>query len=128
MRTAGLSMMRLLGYLMRLAAVLAVAQFVLSDRVLPPAENGLTEWWSASAPADDTPTKRWAHTSGGTVSMERISPDGRRLIDVRLYVRDAKGLIQDFILPTIGRTPLPDRPTTTPAPATRRRKPRKTAT
>ena len=55
---------------------------------------------AASAPADDTPTKRWAHTSGGTVSMERISPDGRRLIDVRLYVRDAKGLIQSRLTAT----------------------------
>ena len=100
MRTAGLSMMRLLGYLLPLAVLLAVVQFVLSDRVLPPAENGLKEWWSASAPADETPTKRWAHTSGGTVSMESTSPDGRRLIDVRLYVRDDKGLIQSRLTAT----------------------------
>lgn len=103
LRTAGVSMMRLLGYLLPVAAVLALAQFALSERVLPSAENGLKEWWSASAPADDAPTKRWAHTSGGTVSMESTSPDGRRLMDVRLYVRDDAGLLSSRLTATEAR-------------------------
>jgi lipopolysaccharide export system permease protein len=97
MRAAGISMMRMLGYLLPIAVALALLQFALSERVLPPAENQLKEWWSASAPADDTPKRLWAHTAGGTVAIERISPDGRRLTGVRLYVRDSSGLIADRV-------------------------------
>lgn len=103
MRAAGISMMRMLGYLLPIAVLLAVLQFALSERVLPPAENQLKEWWSASAPADDTPKRLWAHTAGGTVAIESISPDGRTLSGVRLYVRDPVGLIANRTTATEAR-------------------------
>jgi lipopolysaccharide export system permease protein len=98
MRAAGIGTMRLLGYLLPVGLVLAVAQFALSEMVLPGADNELKQWWSASAPADDAPIQRWAHTNGGTVSMDSISPDGSRLKGVRLYVRTAEGLMSDRIV------------------------------
>jgi lipopolysaccharide export system permease protein len=98
MRAAGVSAMRLLGYLLPVGLVLAIAQFALSETVLPQADNQLKEWWSASAPADDAPTRLWAHTKGGTVAMDSISPDGSRLKGVRLYVRTAEGLMSDRIV------------------------------
>ena len=58
--------------------------------------------------------------------VRRSTPLAARVIALTRYrafrplVRDAKGLIQDFILPTIGRTPLSPRPTTSPAPTSRR--------
>lgn len=98
MRAAGLSMMRLLAYLLPVGLVLAVSQFALSELVLPKADNQLKEWWSASAPADDIPTRLWAHTSRGTVSMDNVSPDGSHLKGVRLYVRNAEGLMTDRVV------------------------------
>lgn len=98
MRAAGVSMLRLLGYLLPVGLVLAMAQFALSELVLPGADNQLKEWWSASAPADDTPTRLWAHARGGTVSMDSVSPDGSRLKGVRLYVRNAEGLMSDRVV------------------------------
>lgn len=97
MRAAGISMMKMLRYLLPVAVLLAVLQFALSERVLPQAENQLKEWWSASAPADDTPKRLWAHTAGGTVAIESISPDGRLLKGVRLFVRNPSGLIADRV-------------------------------
>ncbi|SEO18885.1 TetR/AcrR family transcriptional regulator [Actinacidiphila rubida] len=84
-------------------------------------------YWVFDRSPDTTRTREFVH---------RSTPLAARVISLSRYrafrplVRDAKGLIQDFILPTIGRTPLPDRPTTTDAsaPTTRRRKPRKPAT
>jgi lipopolysaccharide export system permease protein len=92
-RTAGVSLMRLLGYLAPLLLLLAIFQFALSERVLPRAETELTQWWNASAPPDTEQTRLWARTSSGPVSIEAISPDGRRLRDVRIYARDKSGLI-----------------------------------
>jgi lipopolysaccharide export system permease protein len=98
MRAAGVSTLCLLGYLLPVGLVLAIAQFALSELVLPKADNQLKEWWSASAPADDAPTRLWAHTTGGTVAMDSISPDGSRLRGVRLYMRTAEGLMSDRIV------------------------------
>ena len=98
MRTAGISTMRLLGYLLPVGLVVALAQFALSEAVLPRADNQLKEWWSASAPLDDAHARLWAHTNGGTVSMDSISPDGTHLEGVRLYARDGEGLLSDRVV------------------------------
>ncbi|NUZ05229.1 LptF/LptG family permease [Piscinibacter koreensis] len=97
MRTSGVSLMRVLAYLLPLAVVLALAQFAVSERVLPRTETALRQWWNASAPADDPAARRWAHTSTGPVSIEAISPDGRHLQRLRIYQRDASGLIASRI-------------------------------
>jgi AcrR family transcriptional regulator len=66
--------------------------------------------------------------------VRRSTPLAARVIALTRYrafrplVRDAKSLIQDFILPTIGRTPLPPRPAAEPTASPRRRKPGKAAT
>jgi lipopolysaccharide export system permease protein len=92
-RTAGISLMRILGYLAPMMLALALVQFALSERVLPRAETRLKEWWSAGALPDSTAARLWAHTSSGAVSIESVSPDGRRLQGVRIYVRDPAGLM-----------------------------------
>ncbi len=93
MRACGVGVMRMLGYLVPLGFVLAIAQFLLSEAVLPDADNDLKEWWSASAPADDLRSRLWAPTNGGTAALDSISPDGRVLKGVRLYMRNPDGLI-----------------------------------
>jgi lipopolysaccharide export system permease protein len=92
-RAAGISLMRMLGYLLPMMLVLAVLQFALSERVLPKVEVDLKEWWSATAPADEEKSRLWAHTNNGTVSIESTSPDGRVLKGIRVYVRNDAGLI-----------------------------------
>jgi lipopolysaccharide export system permease protein len=93
MRASGIGVMRMLAYLLPLGCVLALAQFALSETVLPGADNDLKEWWSASAPADDVSSRLWAPTRGGTAALDSVSPDGRLLKGVRLYVRSPDGLI-----------------------------------
>ncbi|WPB58956.1 LptF/LptG family permease [Xylophilus sp. GOD-11R] len=100
MRAAGVGMSRMLAYLLPVGLALAIGQFALTELVLPGADNQLKTWWSASAPDDDTPTRLWAHTKGGTVSMDRISPDAHELMGVRLYVRNAEGLMVDRVVAT----------------------------
>lgn len=59
--------------------------------------------------------------------VRRSTPFVARIITLSRYrafrplVRDAKGLIQDFILPTIGKTPLPT-PPKPPTPTSRRKR------
>lgn len=93
MRACGVGVTRMLGYLLPLGCVLAIAQFALSEAVLPGADNDLKEWWSASAPADDVASRLWAPTKGGTAALDSVSPDGRLLKGVRLYVVSPDGLI-----------------------------------
>jgi lipopolysaccharide export system permease protein len=44
------------------------------------------------------PARLWARTREGPVSIDRTSPDGRRLQGVRIYARDERGLIKARIV------------------------------
>lgn len=93
-RTAGVGVSRILGYLWPVLLMLVAAQLLLSQAVLPQAENTLKAWWSASAPPDKVPARLWAKTRSGPVSIETISPDGSELRGVRVYERDGTGRIE----------------------------------
>jgi lipopolysaccharide export system permease protein len=93
-RCAGISLHRLFAYLLPVALVLAVVQFAIAERVLPQSENALKAWWSSSAPAGEASTRLWAHSDRGPLSIDGISPDGTRLRGLRLYFRNAAGLIE----------------------------------
>ena len=90
MRASGVSLMRMLGYLLPVFVVIASVQVAIQQLVLPPVEIELKRWWSASTPPDDKESTRlWAHTSAGLVAIDTFSPDGRQLQGVRLYEREA---------------------------------------
>lgn len=90
MRASGVSLTRMLGCLIPVLLVAASVQVVLLQVVLPRVEIELKQWWNAGTPpADKAPARLWAHTSGGLVSIETFSPDGRRLKGVRLYERES---------------------------------------
>jgi len=93
-RCAGVSLPRILVYLLPVALALAALQFALAERVLPQAENTLKAWWSESAPSGESGNRLWAHTDRGPVSIDSVSPDGTRLRGLRLYVRNAAGLVE----------------------------------
>lgn len=91
-RSAGYSLMRILRVLLPLPVVLAVAQFAISDHVVPASENALKTWWDAHAPADQNPRAVWVQTAEGPVAFDWASPDGTRLRGLRIYPRDARHL------------------------------------
>ena len=93
MRSAGVSLTRILGHLLPVALLLAIVQFALSEQVLPRAETTLKAWWSANALPDGKTARLWARTDAGPVAIDAASADGRRLTGVRLYGRDAAGLL-----------------------------------
>lgn len=93
MRSAGVGVGRILVWLWPVLLLLVFGQLALSQGVLPQAENELKAWWSASAPPDKARPRLWARTRGGPVSIDAISADGRELRGIRIYERDAAGLL-----------------------------------
>ncbi len=90
MRASGVSLLRMLGHLMPLLLVFATLQVLLLQLVLPKVEIELKQWWSATTPPSETVKSRlWAHTSGGLVSIDHFSADGRELRGLRLYQRES---------------------------------------
>ena len=85
MRSSGVSLMRMLGYLLPVLIAFAGLQVVLQQWVLPRVEIEFKQWWNANAPAEDERKPLWANTNGGPVLIEAFSPDGRELRGVRLY-------------------------------------------
>jgi lipopolysaccharide export system permease protein len=94
LRASGVSLARLGAHLLPLALALGLAQFALAQLALPWTETTLKQWWSATAPPPtEEPAPLWANTSGGPVSIDGASADGRVLRGVRVYRRDANGLV-----------------------------------
>ncbi|MGB5102767.1 MAG: LptF/LptG family permease [Steroidobacteraceae bacterium] len=94
MRTAGVSLTRMLGHLLPVPLLLATVQFGLSQNVLPLAEAELKVWWDSTAPLDENPSEpQWMHTSTGPVAFDRGSADGRHLRGLRIYLRGDDGLL-----------------------------------
>lgn len=94
MRTAGVSLKRMVVHLLPVPLLFAVVQFGLSQSVLPLAETELKVWWDSTAPLDENPSEpQWVHTSTGPVSFDRGSPDGQHLHGLRIYLRGDDGLL-----------------------------------
>ena len=92
-RGAGISVRRLLLMLLPVAALLSLANLVLSERVTPRAEIALSSWWRSTDP-DASPRPRWFRLHGDIVRAAGASADGRSLDDLTLYHRDPAGLIE----------------------------------
>ncbi|WP_337997460.1 LptF/LptG family permease [Oleispirillum naphthae] len=98
LRAAGVSPYRLLACLLPLAGGLAVSYFLIVDRVAPAAERAFAEWWSTVSPdsedADESaPRLLWLRAGREIVSIAAVEDEGRRLVDVTRYRRDADGLL-----------------------------------
>jgi lipopolysaccharide export system permease protein len=84
-RTMGVSLTRIVRYLLPVPLAVALAHFALTQSVTPDAERKLQSWWTATAPPEDSPEPSWIRTSAGPMSYLTASPDGRRLTGVRIY-------------------------------------------
>lgn len=89
MRASGVSFTRMLAYLLPVLLVFTLLQVALVQVVLPRAEIALKQWWNASTPAEEVTKSLWAHTRGGLVSIDSISPDGLQLKGIRVYASEA---------------------------------------
>lgn len=94
LRTAGVGLKRVLVYLLPVPILYALLQLGLSQMLVPAAEARLLSWWESTIPLESKPADdQWVRTSNGILLFERNSADGRRLLDVRIYSRDAQGLL-----------------------------------
>jgi lipopolysaccharide export system permease protein len=94
LRTAGVGLSRLLLYLLPVPFLFALLQIGLSQLLVPRAEASLKSWWDSTIPLENKqPHPQWVRTSNGILLFERNSADGERLLDVRIYSRDAQGLL-----------------------------------
>lgn len=96
-RTAGVSLRRLVSYLLAVPLAVALAYALLSQAVVPQTEAILHAWWTATAPRDQTPEPTWIRTSTGPVSYLTASADGERLTGVRIYLRGEDDLLSNRI-------------------------------
>lgn len=88
MRACGVSFMRLLAYLMPVLMVFTLLQVALVQMILPHTEITLKQWWNATTPVTEVTKSLWAHTRGGLVSIDNISPDGMQLKGIRVYASE----------------------------------------
>lgn len=90
-RCAGVSLKRVMLILLPVPILLAGLQLTLTQTLVPKSEAALKAWWDATAPPDDKPDPRWVRTSAGPVAFDGASADGRQLLNLRVYQRDAAG-------------------------------------
>ncbi len=88
LRSAGVGLWRMLMYLLPVPVLFALLHVGLAQKVVPVAEGALNSWWESTIPLEEQALDpQWVRTSGGIVLFQRSSADGRRLLDVRIYVR-----------------------------------------
>jgi lipopolysaccharide export system permease protein len=94
LRSAGVGLWRLLVYLFPVPLLYALLHVGLVEKVVPAAEGAFRSWWDSTEPLEDKlADPRWVRTNSGILLFERNSADGRRLLDVRIYVRGEDGLL-----------------------------------
>lgn len=102
-RCAGVSLRRILVYLLPVPLLLALLQFFIADRLVPRAESALKIWWDTTATEVEAPDPIWVRTSTGPLSFERTTADGLRLKNVRIYQRGNDGLFSARITAELAR-------------------------
>ena len=94
MRAAGLPFRRVVLVLLPTVLLIAAAQWLLAEVVVPKTQRALTAWWAAlPSPKDEPPETElfWFKSSGAVIGVMRADPNGRKLEDVRIFRRDDSG-------------------------------------
>ena len=94
-RAAGISQWRVLAMALPVPVLLSLASFLLADQVVPGSQVRFAAWWAASEPARKAPVPqaRWFRIGSEIVRAGHASADGRHLRDLRIFRRDANGLL-----------------------------------
>lgn len=94
LRSAGIGLGRLTAYLWPVPLLFALLHVGLAQKLVPAAEGALKTWWDEAVPLEEREADpEWVHTSAGVMQFQRHSADGTRLLDVRIFERDADGLL-----------------------------------
>lgn len=94
MRAAGLPFRRVVIVLLPTVLVVAAAQWLLAEVMVPKSQRALTSWWAAlPSPKDDTPDTDllWFKSGGVVIGVVHAHPNGRLLEGVRIFKRDQRG-------------------------------------
>ncbi len=95
LRSAGIGLGRITGYLWPVPVVFAILHVMLAQNLVPKAEGALKTWWDDAVPLEQREADpEWVHTNAGITLFQRRNSDGTRLLDVRIFERDAQGLLQ----------------------------------
>ena len=96
MQACGVSPYRILRAAVPVALFVAALEFGLSVEVAPHAQAALDGWWSDSTPVQERaePQGRWLRVGRDLLHVDHISADGRTLQGVKMYRRDADGLLR----------------------------------
>lgn len=101
-RAAGVSLGRLSLMLVPVAAGVAATGFILAETVTPRAEARLAAWWRESDPRLASRV-RWFRIGGEIASAEAVAAGGLELRGLRIYRRDATGLLESRISARTGQ-------------------------
>ncbi len=94
LRSAGIGLGRLTAYLWPVPLLFALLHLGLAQQIVPAAEGALKTWWDDVVPLEQRDADpEWVHTSAGIMLFQRRNADGTRLLDVRIFQRDAEGLL-----------------------------------
>ena len=91
MRATGLSLSQIFRRALPVALMIAALDLVTAEELTPRAEQALAQWWNATAPAAQkkAPVAKWFRIGDDLVMAREASSDGKRLIGVAIYERDA---------------------------------------
>jgi len=94
LRSAGVGLWRMLMYLLPVPLLFAMLHVALAQKVVPVAEGALKSWGESTMPLEDREANlQWVRTNRGIVLFDHSSADGQRLLNVRIYVRNADNLL-----------------------------------
>jgi lipopolysaccharide export system permease protein len=90
MRATGLSLYQIFRRALPVALSVAALDLVVAETLAPRAEQALTTWWNASAPAAQkkAPEPHWFRIGGDLVVAKGATADGRTLTGLTIYQRD----------------------------------------
>ncbi len=94
LRAAGMPFRRVVIVLLPTVLVIAAAQWLLAEVVVPSTQRALTAWWAAlPSPKDEPPDTElfWFKSGGAVIGVVHAHPDGRLLEGVRIFRRDEAG-------------------------------------
>jgi lipopolysaccharide export system permease protein len=95
LRALGVSTWRMMVALLPACALAAAVQFVLLDRIAPPTQRALSDWWAANpvpGARPEQPRRIWFRSQDDIVAVDRVSLDGTELEGVIIVGRDPGGL------------------------------------
>ncbi|HWT12788.1 MAG TPA: LptF/LptG family permease [Allosphingosinicella sp.] len=98
-RAAGISQWRILTMALPVPVLMALASYLLAERVAPLSQPRFAAWWAQTAPTRQVPREeaRWFRIGADIVRAGGASEDGARLVDVRIFRRDHRGLLVERV-------------------------------